>query len=1250
MNMFKLMRTAAATAAFAGSLACALSVQAGTTDIATVPLGTAPAATVLPNLMFILDDSGSMLDDTMPDYVTNNYCRSYSFSTGKKGDVHTYNTHNTDCDPGDPPRYATAFNTLYYNPQISYLPAVNYDGTSRGNQTPTAARNEPYLSSDTSTKNLVTEWVERVYCTSSSETDLLNSAKCKRLGVHTTGGAEFDYHADGFPLQVGSEHFGYARELNGAPYYFDVIAREYCSDDTLVTCQLATAATSSYPVAAPVRFCKSKSDAASTTAVSGNSSGSPKCTAKWDSTNYQYPRFGKFKRVDIVSSGTFDNRPTRTDCAAKPVCTYAEELQNFANWYSYYRIRRNMMKTSAGRVFVNMDERYRIGFITINAFQDSQWYVPITKFDTTQKQAWFNKLYAVDKISGTPLRKALSIVGRHFAGKTDGDNAFMPEDPVQYSCQRNFALLTTDGYWNGAGGQDISGNAMGNHDNTDSSSTFSSRSTGTYDGGLSGSTDTLADVAMYYYKTDLRTTGTKATNNVPDTNSPVANHQHMVTFTLGLGVDGTLSYRPDYTAPAGDFAQIISGTKNWPTPSANAPTAIDDLWHAAVNGRGKYFSAKDRQTLESGLSEAMNSLSITGGAAAASATSTPNITQYDNYIFSSTYRTVKWDGEIVAQQIDTTTGAVIATPVWSAMTQLNSKVTNGSDTRLIYTFSSSATNKLKNFDYGDFSSTEKAYFDDLCVAPYKLSQCTTLSGGDLSTANSGDKLVKYLRGQRGNETTAFRAREYVLGDMVNSKPIYVKKPIHMFADAVTPDYASFIAAQSSRQAMLYIGANDGMLHAFNAATGAEQWAYVPKQLLPEMYKLASNNYDVNHRFFVDGSPTVMDVFWSGAWRTILVGGLNSGGRGYYALDVTDPINPKALWEICHSSSLCGNSDADMGLSYTNPIITKRASDGKWVVLVASGYNNVSTGDGKGYLYVLDAETGAVLNKIGTSVGSTTAPSGLAKLTAYADNARIDNTTKYVYGGDLEGNVWRFDLTAATPAIVKIGEAKDSSGNPQSITTTVEITKFDAGFRAVFVGTGRFLGNTDLGDPALLTPPQSNAYQQSLYAFKDTGANLGSLRTSGAGLVQQTLSVVSSSQRGVSSNAVDWSTKNGWYIDFNPGGDSPGERVNIDPQLVRGTLVVATNVPNDEACNTGGESWVYQFAYDSGSKLATAQSEPVAEKIGSNALMAGMTIFRLPSGQMKGVVTLVNQQKTTIGIKAGSGGALGRRISWREIYE
>jgi type IV pilus assembly protein PilY1 len=433
--------------------------------------------------------------------------------------------------------------------------------------------------------------------------------------------------------------------------------------------------------------------------------------------------------------------------------------------------------------------------------------------------------------------------------------------------------------------------------------------------------------------------------------------------------------------------------------------------------------------------------------------------------------------------------------------------------------------------------------------------------------------------------------------------------------------------------MVYVGANDGMLHAFNAATGAEAWAYIPTMVIPYLYKLADTAYATNHRFYVDGQVTVGDAQDGGTWKTVLIGGLGGGGKGFYALDVTDPASPRALWEFSSAD------DGDMGFSYGNPILTKRNSDDRWVVIFTSGYNNTG-GDSKGRLYVLDAFTGTRLAEIITD-NAVTDPnvSGISRINNFVLSTLVDNNTQYVYGGDLGGALWRFDID--TNSSQRLGRTSATTGN-QPITVRPELARIrdttGTYYRVVYFGTGRYLGFGDISSTA-----PSTAIAQAVYAIKDTGSDLGVLTASGANLVRQTMNTAVTPRTVPTPVAVDWQLRNGWYVTL-----PVGERVNVDLRLQLGTLVALSNEPNDNYCSVGGRSWLYSFDYLSGASVSAANDGTVGQLAG-NSIASGVTMIRLPNQKLIALVTLAD---TTVrpmnpGTKVGTGVGT-RRVSWREI--
>jgi type IV pilus assembly protein PilY1 len=506
-----------------------------------------------------------------------------------------------------------------------------------------------------------------------------------------------------------------------------------------------------------------------------------------------------------------------------------------------------------------------------------------------------------------------------------------------------------------------------------------------------------------------------------------------------------------------------------------------------------------------------------------------------------------------------------------------------------------------------------------------------LTSAQVSAANSASNLVNFLRGDTSYEAETnlanplYRERGSKLGDIINGSPVYVKKPPLKYTDA---GYSSFADAQANRTAMLYVPSNDGMLHALDANTGVEQWAYVPSVVMPNLYKLADTNFRNNHSYFVDGTPVVGDIYVGGSWKTILVGGLNSGGRGYYALDITNPSAPVSLWEF---------TNANMGLSYGNPVITKK-SDGTWVVAVSSGLNNTS-GDGLGHLYVLNADTGALIQNIATTAGSAGTPSGLAKINVWIDDAG-SNVAKRFYGGDMLGNLWRFDtedlIAPSGTEATLLATFQLNVSTPQPITTTPQtalITQAGVQYPVILVGTGRYLGLSDIDDTT----------QQSIYAVKDMlgSSGLGDVRASSS-LVSQTVTAGTSTSTGTS-NAVDWATKIGWKIDL----PLSKERIVADMALQFNTLVAASAIPGANECNpAGGKSWLYVINIKNG---AAADTSGVLGQFLGDFLVVGMTWIKTSGGESKVEIVGSDASVHTKNVPPPDEGTTKiRRSSWREL--
>ena len=423
-----------------------------------------------------------------------------------------------------------------------------------------------------------------------------------------------------------------------------------------------------------------------------------------------------------------------------------------------------------------------------------------------------------------------------------------------------------------------------------------------------------------------------------------------------------------------------------------------------------------------------------------------------------------------------------------------------------------------------------------------------------------------------NEGVTMRTRSSVLGDLIHMRPVYIGHPDQTYS---FDNYiANFKTPNASRTAIVALGANDGMLHILNASTGNEIMAFVPSKVIPNLSLLTADPY--THQYYVDGGLTSGDVFFSSdsTWHTVLVGGLGAGGQEFFAIDITDPSSitnestaaGKILWEFTD------DDDSDLGFTYSRPSIV-RLQDGTWAAIVANGYANttadgtVST-TGDAVLYIINIETGALIKKIPVNSGDVNNPNGLSSPTAInvSEDSNID--ADYVYAGDIDGNMWRFDLTDNSSVNWGVSYSPDplftatDGTNAKAITTPPTVSLHPNWTSAdrtkdylVFFGTGRMFETSD----------GTSTQTQSIYGIWDAGSALGSSPT----LLSQTLTEKTHSSAGgtrvrvSSTSSIDWTSDKGWETDL----PTTGERLLTTP-IIRDGRVQLTTMAINASLSTG----------------------------------------------------------------------------------
>lgn len=804
---------------------------------------------------------------------------------------------------------------------------------------------------------------------------------------------------------------------------------------------------------------------------------------------------------------------------------------------------------------------------------------------------------------------------------------------------------------------------------------------------------------------------------------------HMSEYLVGLGVSGQLNYSTDTDcaiSTTSDACQLRKGTANssgsagWPVPNGSGsgiPANVDDTWHAALAGRGQFFSAGNPSDLVSQLTKILANIAARNVPAATSAISAAVLTA-GTLGYSTGYSSVDWSGVLnaVPVNLDGTMGTITATLGWYAGDLLNAATPAN---RVILTSKFGSDGSFS----GGLEFTNSMAIDSAGQALLLLPAPT--SANATAGTDTWQTRVDWLRGVKTSETNGtMRQRTNLLGAIIRSQTVYVAYPANgyrntwpLLADGVTKapetiaattptagtanvSYEQFSSDQNARKPVVYVAANDGMLHAFDASqkpdgsntatSGTELWAYVPRSAYTNLGNLTLRN-GFTFSPTVDATPVTRDVFFAAAsstpaatsagWHTILVGGLGQGGRGVYALDVTDPdpthsttgvnaanVGSKVLWEFnAGMAATAAGNPADLGYTYGQPNIG-RLNNGKWVVLVPGGYfpdcgksdqptnctaNNTAPTSGTpavsfSSLFVLDAQTGVLIKELKT-------PTTISGVTSYGLSSPVlgdynnDQIDDVAFAGDLAGNVWRYDLTSSNPSLWTVSPFyQPTTQGTQPITVMPRLFPDPVTNRFIVVfGTGKYLGAADAA---------TSGATQSVYGIRDNGVAVSGVTT----LVQQTLSQqagtgsnAANTVIGITSNPVPVSN-NGWYFNLIAG----GERVVVTPGALFDTnrVVITTLIPNNNntcsSTNTGSLLIIDAPTGGAGDGLSIGPSSWAVGTVTFKAV--GGLVVNPPTGGTLPVVTSAGGANAYVPLGFVGGGnipitnASWRRRSWREL--
>lgn len=636
----------------------------------------------------------------------------------------------------------------------------------------------------------------------------------------------------------------------------------------------------------------------------------------------------------------------------------------------------------------------------------------------------------------------------------------------------------------------------------------------------------------------------------------------------------------------------------------------DSWWHTSgdilspTNDKrpDNFYVASDAEAMVESLRQAFEQIATTGqDSTTAPVASSPRL-EKGSAVFSASVNAESWSGDLSAFEIGD--NSLSSQPVWSAAKKLDAISNNDIDGRNVISIkyeNKALLNAGINFKWNELASEQKSYLDNK------------------------EDILKYLRGDRSKERTdanpsgTLRSRASRLGDIVNSDPQFVHQQNYGYqrlqnwksgTSTVAEKYKEFREsdAYKARVPMVVVGANDGMLHAYDARLdgngGKELFAFVPNGVYANLKQLADINYV--HRYYVDGTPGIADAWLGDKWATVAVGVSGAGGKSVFALNITDVKNSNS---VTKGSVMWEFTDPDMGYNMGQPAIVALPNQ-KFGVLISSGYHD--TAPQKGYIWILDIKDGSVLKKL--ELNTTGNLGGVL-----ATDLNGDREADRLYVADTLGQVWRADLsidnndnlvlanTLGTNPLIKVVDAK---GAAQAITAPLVSAFNKYGQPMLLFGTGSFYR---VGDNEIATNPQI----ESLYGVVDTGKSI----VGRSSLLQQkiTLEKVQSDQtlRAVSDNKL--TSQQGWYLDLawtaSPSQNitgAKGERVLAQANVFNRRVTFTSMTPVNDPCASGGTSMLMTLDLTSGSRLSydyleLGSEEPIWSGFSSSRVAKGVII-------------------------------------------